>query len=91
VGLRGGTFTATAAHGGYRIELRELRWTPDVSATGAIDWPGRTGTVHARLDLQTPQGAGTLELSWPEGVSDARAVAGGSFRGKPVAAGAPAP
>jgi len=91
VGLRGGTFSAAAAHGGYRIELRGLRWTADVSATGQIDWPGRSGSVHAHLDLETPLGTGTLELSWPEGVSGARATARGTLSGKPVAAEAPAP
>jgi pimeloyl-ACP methyl ester carboxylesterase len=91
VGLRGGTFVAAQAHEGYRIELRSLRWTPDVSTSGRIDWPGRAGTVHARLELQTPQGAGTLQLSWPEGVSGATATARGSLGGRPVVAEAPAP
>ena len=91
VGLRGGSFTATAVHGGYRLELRGLRWTSDVSATGQIDWPGGTGTVHARLDLQTPQGAGALELTWPEGVDGARATARGTLGGRPVLAEAHAP
>ena len=91
VGLRGGTFTATASGGGYHLELRALRWTSDVSATGQIDWPGRTGTVHARLDLQTPQGAAALELTWPEGVDGARATARGTLGGRPVLAEAPAP
>ena len=91
VGLRGGTFSATAAHDGYRIELSALRWTADMSATGQIEWPGRSGTVHAHLDLESPQGSGTLQLSWPEGVSGARASARGSFGGKAVAAEAPAP
>jgi pimeloyl-ACP methyl ester carboxylesterase len=91
IGLRGGTFSAAAAHGGYRIELRGLRWTSDVSATGQIDWPGRTGTVRARLDLNTPQGPGTVELTWPEGVDGARATARGTLGGKPVVAEAPAP
>ena len=91
VGLRGGTFSAAAAHGGYRIELRGLRWTTDVSVSGQIDWPGRTGIVHAHLDLETPQGAGTLELSWPEGLSDARASARGSIGGRAVVAEGPAP
>jgi pimeloyl-ACP methyl ester carboxylesterase len=90
-GLRGGTFTARAVQAGYRLELRSLRWTQDVSATGSIDWPGRTGIVHAHLDLRTAQGAGTLELSWPEGVSGARAAAHGSIGGRRVAAEGPAP
>lgn len=91
VGLRGGTFSAAAAGEGYRLELRSLRWTEDVSASGRIDWPGRTGMVRARLDLETAQGPGTLTLSWPEGVSGARAAARGSVGGRRIAAEAPAP
>jgi pimeloyl-ACP methyl ester carboxylesterase len=91
VGLRGGTFTATAANDGYRLKLRSLRWTEDVSASGSIDWPGRTGIVHAHLELSTPEGPGALELSWPEGESGARATARGSIGGRSVAAEGPAP
>ncbi len=91
LGLRGGAFTAAAAGEGYRLELRALRWTEDVSASGRIDWPGRAGIVHAHLDLETPQGPGTLDLSWAEGVSGARADARGSIGGRSVAAEAPAP
>ena len=91
VGLRGGTFTAAPAHRGYRLELRSLLWTNDVSASGSIDWPGRDGTVRARLDLRSPRGAGTLELSWPAGVSDAAATIHGSIGGRALVAKAPAP
>lgn len=90
-GLRGGTFTAAAAGEGYRLELRSLRWTEDVSASGSIDWPGRSGIVHAHLDLETPEGRGTLSLSWPQGVSGARAAAEGSIGGHSLAAEGPAP
>jgi pimeloyl-ACP methyl ester carboxylesterase len=91
VGLRGGSFTAAANHGGYRLVLRELQWTDDVSASGRIDWPGRTGIVRATLYLQSPQGTGTLELSWPEGVSEARATARGRLGGRMIVAQGPAP
>ncbi|HET7197327.1 MAG TPA: alpha/beta fold hydrolase, partial [Burkholderiales bacterium] len=91
VGLRGGTFVAMTAHRGYRLELRTLRWTEDVSASGSVLWPGRTGLVRARLDLETPQGRSRLELSWPEGVSGARATARGLIGGRRIAAEAPAP
>jgi len=91
VGLRGGTFTAVATQAGYRLTLHELQWTEDVSASGRIAWPGRTGTVRATLYLTSPQGAGTLELSWPEGVNDARATARGRLGGRTVAATGPAP
>lgn len=90
-GLRGGTFSATAARGGYRLTLHEARWTEDVSASGRIDSPGRTGTVHATLYLESPVGSGTLEMSWPEGRAGARATARGSVGGRVVAAEGPAP
>lgn len=91
VGLRGGTFTAQAADGGYRLTLANLRWTEDVAVSGRIDAPGRAGLVRAALELRSPGGSGTLELEWPEGVSGARATARGSFGGRVVAAEGPAP
>ena len=90
-GLRGGQFAITAASAGYRLTLHEVRWTADVSASGTIDWPGRTGVVHASLSLEAPQGSGTLEVSWPEGASGARATVRGELGGRAVAAEAPAP
>ncbi|MGH8131782.1 MAG: hypothetical protein ACRETP_00895, partial [Steroidobacteraceae bacterium] len=91
VGLRGGTFTVANAGNGYRLTLRDVRWTEDVSVSGRIDWPGRTGDVHASLELRAPQGSGTLELTWPEGASRARATARGRLGGERVLAEAPAP
>jgi pimeloyl-ACP methyl ester carboxylesterase len=91
IGLRGGTFTVTRTGEGYRVKLEEVRWTEDVRASGQIDWPGRSGIVHAALALKTAAGEGTLELAWPEGVSNARATARGALAGKAVVAEAPAP
>jgi hypothetical protein len=91
IGLRGGTFTASATRGGYRLLLHELRWTEDVSASGRIESPVRTGVVHAMLFLESPAGSGTVELSWPEGVSDAHATARGRLGGRTVAARGAAP
>ncbi|HYM43251.1 MAG TPA: alpha/beta fold hydrolase [Steroidobacteraceae bacterium] len=91
VGLRGGSFVATAADGGYLVKLHALRWTEDVSASGSISWPGRSGLVRAHLGLETPAGPATLDLSWPEGASGARAMAHGLVGGRSVTAGAPAP
>jgi hypothetical protein len=91
IGLRGGTFSVAKTRGGNRLTLREVRWTEDVRVSGRIDWPGRSGVVHADLALQAPQGSGALELSWPEGVSGARAVVRGSLGGNLVVAEAPAP
>ncbi len=91
VGLRGGAFTAVTQREGYRLTLHEVRWTEDLAASGRIDWPGRTGMVHAKLEVHSPQGSGRLELSWPEGASEARASVRGTLGGKPIAAQAPAP
>jgi hypothetical protein len=91
VGLRGGTFAARAAGGGYRLTLTAIRWTEDVAVSGRIDAPGRAGVVRAALELRSPGGSGTLELEWPEGVSAARARARGTLGGRVVAAEGPAP
>jgi pimeloyl-ACP methyl ester carboxylesterase len=91
VGLRGGHFVATEAGEGYRLTLEQLRWTEDVSVSGQLDWPGQQGMVRAHLSLQAPHTDGTLELSWPEGVSGARATVRGMLGGRAVAAEAPAP
>ena len=92
LGLRGGSYLAAEAGEGYRITLRDVRWCEDLSVSGELDWPGRSGTVTARLALAAPAGpVGELEASWPEGVSHARATARGSFAGTMVAAEAPAP
>jgi pimeloyl-ACP methyl ester carboxylesterase len=91
VGLRGGGFAVAESGEGYRLTLHEVRWTEDVDVSGRIDWPGRDGVVHADLEIEAPQAQGTLELSWPEGESGARATARGRLGGNIVAAEAPAP
>ncbi len=91
VGLRGGAFSVAAVGSGFQVELHDVRWTEDVSASGTIDWPGRSGLVHASITLQGPQGPGELQLSWPEGVPEARASVHGTLGGEAVAADAPAP
>jgi pimeloyl-ACP methyl ester carboxylesterase len=91
VGLRAGTFTVSKAGEGYQLVLKDVRWTDDVAVSGRIAWPGRTGAVHARVTVSTRQGPGDLELSWPEGVIDARAEARGQLAGEVVVADAPAP
>jgi hypothetical protein len=91
VGLRGGRFEATESGEGYRLSLEQVRWTLDLRVSGRVDWPGPGGEVHANLELEAPQGRGTLELRWPEGVSGASAAASGRLGGHTVAAQAPAP
>jgi pimeloyl-ACP methyl ester carboxylesterase len=92
VGLRGGTFTVRETPQGYRLTLRQVLWTEDAALSGWIDWPGRSGTVHADLELRGPQDArGRLQLQWQEGVSGAQATVRGILDGNRVLAAAPAP
>jgi len=90
IGLRGGRFTASAQGVGYQLLLHEVRWTQDLRVSGRIDWPGRTGLVRARLQLQG-SAAGHLTLSWPEGAESPRAAVQGVLSGASVAAEAAAP
>ena len=91
IGLRGGSFTIARLGAGYRLTLEKVRWTDDLAASGQIDWPGRSGVVHAQLEVRSGVLTGRLELSWPQGLSDARASANGTLGGRLVAAEAPAP
>jgi pimeloyl-ACP methyl ester carboxylesterase len=84
VGLRGGRYTVAPEGAGYRLDLHAVRWTEDVTVSGSIDWPGRTGEVRAELRLESPAGNGSLELSWPEGVGGAHAHAQGRLGGAQV-------
>ena len=72
--------------------LREVRWTEDTVVSGRIEWPGRSGLVHADLELLAPRDVrGNLQLQWPEGVSGARATVRGKLGSNTVVAEAPAP
>jgi hypothetical protein len=71
--------------------LKDVRWTEDVTVSGTIDWPGRTGEVHAQLAVSSAAGNGALEASWPEGVSGPRATVRGTLGAHAVVAEAPAP
>jgi pimeloyl-ACP methyl ester carboxylesterase len=91
LGLRGGTFAAEEAGvGGYRLMLHDVRWTQDVGVSGRLDWPGRSGAVHASVQLAGAD-SGTLELEWAEGVARARATVRGRLNAHAVVASAPAP
>ncbi|HEY0766941.1 MAG TPA: alpha/beta fold hydrolase, partial [Steroidobacteraceae bacterium] len=92
VGLRGGTFIVRQTPAGYSATLWHVRWTEDAAVSGRIDWPRRSGVVHADLELRAPQGArGKLQLQWPEGVARARAAVRGTLGSNTVVAEAPAP
>ena len=92
VGLRGGTFRVRQTPGGYRVSLREVRWTEDLVVSGQIDASRRSGFVHASLELEgAPDPRGTLVLEWREGASAPRVTVGGTLAGRAVIADAPAP
>jgi hypothetical protein len=91
LGLRGGEFTAAKQDEGHQLILHEVRWTEDLAASGRIDWPGRSGVVRADLEVRSPEASGQLEITWPEGVSDAHASVHGTLGGKVIAAEAAAP
>jgi pimeloyl-ACP methyl ester carboxylesterase len=89
VGLRGGTFHAEARGKGYRLALRAVRWTEDVSVSGHIDWPGQHGLVRAGLRLEDAAGRrGELQLRWQQGEAS-MAIASGRIGGWRVRAAAP--
>jgi pimeloyl-ACP methyl ester carboxylesterase len=92
IGLRGGSFVAEAASTGYRIRLRNVRWTEDLTVSGHIDWPDRSGPVKANLELLSAHaGGGKLALQWSEGLSAGLAIARGELDGKEIVAYDPAP
>ena len=92
VGLRGGSYNVTESTGGYRITLKELRWTEDLAVSGTIDVPRYKGKAHAALQVHgDPELTGTLEADWLEGPPLANAEVYGSLGGHPVAAKMQAP
>jgi hypothetical protein len=74
VGLRGGSFSVEARGSGYRLTLREVRWSEDVTVSGQVDLRGMRDAVGATLRLQDATGRhGTLSLRWQG--DDAQAIA----------------
>jgi pimeloyl-ACP methyl ester carboxylesterase len=89
LGLRGGLFSVEARGTGYRLTLREVRWSEDVTVSGQIDSRGMRQTVRAALSLQDATGRhGTLSLRWQ--ADDAQAIAriSGRIDGRVVRAAA---
>ena len=86
IGLRGGTFTVARRDAGYRLTLHQVRWTDDLAVSGNLDLTGSRGGARADLELQTSQGPGELQLTWPQGMSEAHIDARGTLGGKVVAA-----
>jgi len=91
-GLRGGTFGVKAHGDRYTLVLRDVRWSEDLSVSGTISWPGRSGRVVGELKLAGTDGmSGPLSVSWIEGVAQARAQLRGKLGNAMLAAEMPAP
>jgi pimeloyl-ACP methyl ester carboxylesterase len=92
-GLRGGSFLIVAHGRNMHVSLYQVRWTEDVSVSGAIERaPGPDGTVSARLQVTDVDGdSGELRIVWREGRADALATISGRIGAATVAAAAPAP
>ena len=92
IGLRGGSFVATADSMGYHLELHNVLWTEDLSISGHIDSVGHGGIVNAVLDLHARGGtSGELKLHWTEDGSEALVSVQGELGGHNVVAAAGPP
>jgi len=92
VGLRGGTFSIVSADAGDRLTLHEVRWTEDVSVSGTVTWPGRSGAAAADLVVAGPGvDSASLKIQWSEGVPEAQARIRGNLGRTAVVAKSPAP
>jgi pimeloyl-ACP methyl ester carboxylesterase len=92
VGLRGGTFRIQAHTDGYTLILRAVRWSEDLSVSGTIRGPERSGRVVAELALTgADELSGPLMVSWIEGVAHARAQIRGKLGNAALAAEMAAP
>jgi len=92
VGLRGGAFKFNRTESGYRLMLREVRWTEDLAVSGRVSWQPRGGGADASLTLAGPPGmSGSLKVHWDEGVAQARAQVHGELAQARVVADMSAP
>jgi hypothetical protein len=90
VGLRGGSFSVETRGTGYRLTLREVRWSEDVTVSGHVDCRGKRELVRAALSLQDAAGShGTLSLRWQADEAQAIAKISGRIDGRVVRAAAP--
>jgi pimeloyl-ACP methyl ester carboxylesterase len=91
-GLRGGTFSVKTHADRYELLLHDVRWSEDLSVSGTIDWPGRSGTAKGALTLAgASEFSGELKVSWTEGVAQARAQIHGKLGDAVLAAETSAP
>lgn len=86
-GLRGGTFGFKRSDTGYNFQLEQVRWTADLSVSGAIRWDQSTGEIQAELSLAGPELArGNLQLAWNDREADAAVRISGVIAGRSVTA-----
>jgi pimeloyl-ACP methyl ester carboxylesterase len=92
-GLRGGSFLIVQHGRNVHVSLYQVRWTEDLSVSGAVErTPGPEGVVSARLQLTDVDGdSGALRIVWREGRAETIASIGGRIGEASVAAAAPAP
>jgi pimeloyl-ACP methyl ester carboxylesterase len=92
-GLRGGSFLIVKQDRNLHVSLDQVRWTEDLSVSGAVErTPGPTGVVTARIQLTAADGdSGELRIVWREGHATAVATIRGRIGETRVAAKAPAP
>jgi hypothetical protein len=91
-GLRGGHFSYRARDGGYRFQLRQIRWVNDLKVTGTVDWAYGVGTSRAHLRLKSSEGeAGVIDIQWPEREAHALASISDAIGGRQIRAIMPAP
>jgi hypothetical protein len=69
-----------------------VRWCEDLSVSGTLSWPPRSGRVVGELTLAgADEFSGPLSVSWIEGLTQARAQIRGKLGNAVVAAEMSAP
>lgn len=64
-GLRGGKFSYVLQPYGYAFEFEHVKWTEDLSITGAMSWYLKANNVVADVQLwQNGKSVGTLHIAW---------------------------
>ncbi len=90
-GLRGGNFALIATKIGYRINLKSLRWTNDVSVSGDVMWDQTTGEILAPVSFNAGTHTGMITLHWNDRKALAQMSLTGSVDGQTLAASRIAP
>ena len=83
-GLRGGQVSQRPAPAGLALRLDEVRWTEDVTVSGAVTEAAGQDKVDADLVVRSPSGAGRVALLWAKGSGDATVT--GHLAGRAVRA-----